>query len=204
MHSSVFIVFYSIFVNVICDKRISPIPFLARLHLSAEELLLYPRRRRPRRRQRPRPQNVRVNVKVIEFQSLCIFSCILTLLIILIKPLTTKAHDRRASSDCVQKTGQGHLQMRVCLDTTDFGIFLFSVCSMCLWVMPYNQCLILYAKIHHFVLQVKLDLTLNYVGMPPTPPASEGRYSFCNIVTLNCFLLTTQAWKGRRPRKSSD
>ena len=36
----------------------------------------------------------------MEFQSLLIFSCILTLLIILIKPLTTKAHDRRASGDC--------------------------------------------------------------------------------------------------------
>ena len=33
--------------------------FLARLHFSAEELLLYPRRRRP--------QNVRANVKVFEF-----------------------------------------------------------------------------------------------------------------------------------------
>ena len=51
--------------------------FLARLHFSAEELLLYPRRRRRRRRQRQRPcrrrrphrrpQNVRVNVKVLEF-----------------------------------------------------------------------------------------------------------------------------------------
>ena len=50
---------------------------LARLHFSAEELLLYPRRRRPCRRRRPRrrPQNVRANVKVLEFQSLCIFSC---------------------------------------------------------------------------------------------------------------------------------
>ena len=45
-------------------------------------------------------QNVRANVKVMEFQSLCIFSCILTLLIILIKSLTTKAHDRRTSGDC--------------------------------------------------------------------------------------------------------
>ena len=36
---------------------------------------------------------------VMKFQSLCIFSCILTLLIILIKPLTTKAHDRHASGD---------------------------------------------------------------------------------------------------------
>ena len=45
-------------------------------------------------------QNVRVNVKVMEIESLCIFSCILTLLIILIKPLTTKAYDRRASGDC--------------------------------------------------------------------------------------------------------
>ena len=47
-----------------------------------------------------RMQNVRANVKVMEFQSLCIFSCILTLLIILIKPLATKAHDRRVSGDC--------------------------------------------------------------------------------------------------------
>ena len=45
-------------------------------------------------------QNVRANVKVMEFQSLCIFSCILTFLIILIKPLTIKPHDRRASGDC--------------------------------------------------------------------------------------------------------
>ena len=37
--------------------------FLARLHFSAEELLLYPRRRRQRRR----PQTVRANVKVLEF-----------------------------------------------------------------------------------------------------------------------------------------
>ena len=43
--------------------------FLVRLHFSAEELLLYPRRRRPCRRRRPRrrPQNVRANVKVLEF-----------------------------------------------------------------------------------------------------------------------------------------
>ena len=44
-------------------------------------------------------QNVRVNVKVLEFKSFWIFSCILNLLIILIKPLTTKAYDRRASGD---------------------------------------------------------------------------------------------------------
>ena len=47
-----------------------------------------------------RVQNVRANVKDMEFQSLCIFCCILTLLIILIKPYTTKAHDRGASGDC--------------------------------------------------------------------------------------------------------
>ena len=45
-------------------------------------------------------QNVRANVKVMEFQSLLIFSCILTLLIVQIKPFTTKAYDRRASGDC--------------------------------------------------------------------------------------------------------
>ena len=45
-------------------------------------------------------QNVRANVKVLKFHSFCIFSCILSLLIILIKPLTSKAYDRRASGDC--------------------------------------------------------------------------------------------------------
>ena len=49
---------------------------------------------------RVRMQNVRANVKVLEFKSFCIFSFILSLLIILIKPLTTKAYDRRASGDC--------------------------------------------------------------------------------------------------------
>ena len=47
-----------------------------------------------------RMQNVRANVKVLELKSFCIFSCILSLLIILIKPLTTKAYDRRTSGDC--------------------------------------------------------------------------------------------------------
>ena len=46
-----------------------------------------------------RMQNVRANVKVLEFKSFCIFSCILTLLIIPIKPLTSNAYDRRASGD---------------------------------------------------------------------------------------------------------
>ena len=46
------------------------------------------------------PASASVYVKVLEFKSFCIFSCILTLLIILIKPLTTKAYDRRASGDC--------------------------------------------------------------------------------------------------------
>ena len=45
-------------------------------------------------------QNVRANVKVMKFQSLYFFLH-LTLLIILIKLRTTKAHDRRrASGDC--------------------------------------------------------------------------------------------------------
>ena len=42
-------------------------------------------------------QNVGANVS--RGISVCIFSCILTLLTILIKPLTTKAYDRRASGD---------------------------------------------------------------------------------------------------------
>ena len=42
-----------------------------------------------------RMQNVRANVKlkVLEFKTFCIFSCILSLLIILIKPLTAKSYD---------------------------------------------------------------------------------------------------------------
>ena len=71
--------------------------FLARLHFRADELLLYPGLRY---RVHVRMQNVRANVKVLEFQSFCIFSCILTLLTILIMPLTTKAYDRRQSGDC--------------------------------------------------------------------------------------------------------
>ena len=47
-----------------------------------------------------RMQNVRVNFKVLKFKSFGIFSYIVSLLIILIKPLTTKAYDRRASGDC--------------------------------------------------------------------------------------------------------
>ena len=77
--------------------------FLARLHFSAEELLLYPGvsvRVGVFVGVGVRMQNVRANVKVMKFQSLCISSCILILLIILIKPYTTKAHDRRASGDC--------------------------------------------------------------------------------------------------------
>ena len=71
-------------------------PFLARLHFSAEELLLYPPPPPPVSVRvhvsvGVRMQNVRANVKVLEFKSFCIFSCILSFLIILIKPLTTKA-----------------------------------------------------------------------------------------------------------------
>ena len=47
-----------------------------------------------------RMQYVRAYVKVMKFQSLCIFSCFLTFVIILIKPSTTKAHNRRAFGDC--------------------------------------------------------------------------------------------------------
>ena len=66
-------------------------------------------------------QNVRANVKVMEFQSLCIFSCILTLLIILIKPPTTKAHNRRASGDW-------HLWLCCQQSTTYRSICTSSVC----------------------------------------------------------------------------
>ena len=39
-----------------CYKTLNAVPFLARLHFSAEELLLYPRRPCRRRRLRRRPR----------------------------------------------------------------------------------------------------------------------------------------------------
>ena len=72
-------------------------------------------------------QNVRANVKVLEFQSLCIFSCILSLLIILIKPLTTKAYDRRASSDC-GTSGHIYIFIMLFLDSDNTNI-VSSCCS---------------------------------------------------------------------------
>ena len=73
-----------------------------------------------------RMQNVRANVKVMEFQSLCNFSCILTLLIILIKPFTTKAHDRRASGDCGTSGG-----ISICLDIIQIQFDFYCVWSDC-------------------------------------------------------------------------
>ena len=64
--------------------------FLARLHFNAEELLLYSRH----------PCLRWQLLKSWNFSLSVFFLAFLTLLIILIKPLTTKAHDRRASSDC--------------------------------------------------------------------------------------------------------
>ena len=98
------------------------IVFLERLHFSEEELLLYPSVRISVGVS-IQMQNVRANVKVMKFQSLCIFSCILTVLIILIKPQITKAHDRRTSGYCgtsgyapAWKVLWGHLVIRlVCL-----------------------------------------------------------------------------------------
>ena len=45
-------------------------------------------------------QNVRANVKVFKLKPFCVSVCSLTLLIILIKPITTRAYDRHASGDC--------------------------------------------------------------------------------------------------------
>ena len=73
------------------------ITFLARQHFSAEELLLYPS---VGVGIGVHMRNVRANANVLEFKSFCIFSCTLTLLIVLIKPLTTKAYDSCASCDC--------------------------------------------------------------------------------------------------------
>ena len=42
------------FNSYIESTKWANVPFLARLHFSAEELMLYPRRPRQRRRQRPR------------------------------------------------------------------------------------------------------------------------------------------------------
>ena len=89
--------------------------FLACLHFSAEELYcyMYTPGVRVGVSVRVCMQNVRANVKVMEFQSLFIFCCILTLLIILIKPLTTKAHDRRASGECGTSGPEGFITVAI-------------------------------------------------------------------------------------------
>ena len=78
--------------------------FLARMHFSAEELLLYPRRQRPCLRRYPRWRPCKMLWQMLKSWnfSLSVFflAFLLCLYIILIKPLTTKAHDRRASGDC--------------------------------------------------------------------------------------------------------
>ena len=69
--------------------------FLAQLHLIEEEILLS-----PGVSVHICILNVRANVEVLEFQSFCIFSCILILFMILIKLLTTKANGGPAFGDC--------------------------------------------------------------------------------------------------------
>ena len=81
--------------------HLSFISFLAWLHFSAEELLLYPWRPHPR----PCPHYtcVRYTCKILGqmyFDHSLFFSCILTLFIVLTKPLATKAHNSRAYVDC--------------------------------------------------------------------------------------------------------
>ena len=91
---------------------------LARLHLSAEELLLYPWR------QRPHAKMLGQNDKVLKFQSFYIFSCILSLLIILIKPLTKKL-----------KTGAHPVTATplVCLLTTcSFSLKIYGLTRRCI------------------------------------------------------------------------
>ena len=84
------------------------------LHISAEELLLYP----PWCWSKFPHVNVRANVKVLEFQSFCILSCILTVFIILIKPLTTKVYDSHASHDCGTS---GIMSLRYWVDTYSYS-----------------------------------------------------------------------------------
>ena len=98
-----------------------------------------------------RMQNVRANVKVLEFKSFCIFSCILTLLIILIKPLTIKAYDRRASGDCGTS---GVVFDLLLIELLPFAKILFSwLSSFCLVILAWHfgiwNCL--------DIIQVKFD-----------------------------------------------
>ena len=70
--------------------------FLARLHFSAERAIAI----RSASASASTCKMLGQMLKSWNFSLSVFFSCILTLLIILIKPLTTKAHDRRASGDC--------------------------------------------------------------------------------------------------------
>ena len=65
-----------------------------------------------------------IDYKVLEFKSFCIFSGILSLLIILIKPLTTKAYDRSASGDCGTS---GLVMFLSCLFSKSFSYLDFSL-----------------------------------------------------------------------------
>ena len=95
-------------------------------------------------------QNVRANVKVVKFQSLCIFSCILTLLLLLIKPLTTKAHDRRASGDC-GTSGYFHTLCH---------------CSVQSWTNIQNKCFFRHfqATQHTYSMNLGTNQVWDYVG----------------------------------------
>ena len=77
-------------------------PFLARLHFSAEELLLYPRRQRRRPCRRPRPHAKMLGQMLKSWNlSLSVFFLHLNLAYHTNKaPLQQKAYDRRASGDC--------------------------------------------------------------------------------------------------------
>ena len=173
--------------------------FLARLHFSAEELLLYPRRRRPHPRPHPRPQNVGANFKVLEFKSFCIFSCILTLLIILINPLTTKAYDRRASGDC----GTSGVGKRVGTGCT-YGSGLFSWKRKLLFKFKYYWVQSIHTLPLMFVILVHLSRRLKFtIVITHCPSTVRPSLTFISILTLKPQDIILRNFTGSKNAMSS-
>ena len=99
-----------------------------------------------------RMQNDRANVKVLESKSFCIFSCILTLLIILIKPLRSKAYDRRASGDC----GTSGYFILVCFDFV-FTCFIAISCRLSdLVYSPFVSYRTRFSQVCSYIIQFRL------------------------------------------------
>ena len=121
--------------------------------------------------------------------SLCIFSCILTLLIILIKPLTTKAHDRRASGDCGTSClfycaphyyGRNNFQAAIA-----FSFFSIITCMRC--TLSVIHCLVLYTVEPVYNGPSMEKQTVAVVGRWPLYRGSQFSRPFHFFFHTKCF-----------------